>query len=88
MSHHVATLRFILGQGQSIGPIRLQELWIIATQSSDVAVERNALGHNQERPVYTLFAPISTVDVSKIEHKLRELLGNAGLRATFVPVIR
>ncbi len=88
MSHHVATLRFTLGHGQSIGPTKLQELWIIASQSPNVAVERNARGYNQERPVYTLFAPSTAGEISKIEQQLRELLGNLGLRATFVPIVR
>ena len=88
MSHHVATLRFTLGNGQSIGPQKLQELWILASQSPDVAIERNARGFNQDRPVYTLFAPSTVGEITKIEQLLRDLLGNIGLRATFVPIVR
>jgi len=88
MEHHVATLRFTLGNGQSIGPGKLREISIIACRSPDVAVERNARGHNQERPLYTLFAPASVGETSRIEQHLRDLLGGLGLRATFVPVVR
>lgn len=88
MSHHVAALRFTLGSGQSIGPTKLRELWIIASQSPDIAVERNDRGYNQERPIYTLFAPSSVGEVGKIEQRLRELLDDMGLRASFVPIAR
>lgn len=88
MSHHVAALRFTLGNGQSIGPARLRQLWERACGSTDIAVERNDRGYNQERPIYTLFAPSTVGEIGKMEQRLRELLDASGLRASFVPIAR
>lgn len=88
MSHHVAAVRFTLGTGQSIGPVKLRELWVRACQSSDVAVERNDRGFNRERPIYTLFASSSVGETGLVEQRLRELLDDSGLRASFVPLPR
>ena len=84
--HQIAFFTFTLGRRESIGPIALRKLWAHASGIADAGVERKVVRGNEERPVYTLYAPQHLPDLPGVELRLRRLLESAGLNASLSAV--
>jgi len=86
--HHTILFQFRLSSSQSIGPRALRRLWSRACQSADVSVQREirTLGFGKSVPTYALCGPSRLDDLPVIEARLRHLLAESGLVATFSTV--
>lgn len=80
--HQIPLFTFTLGSGGSIGPTHLRAIWKRASGTSAVSVGRKVLPGNQEKPIYTLYAPQSLGDLRGVELRLRQLLEEAHLNAS------
>lgn len=84
--HQIALFTFTLNGGGSIGPTPLRDMWRRASGTSEVSVGRKLLHGNQQRPVYTLYAPQNLADLRGVEMRLRKLFEAAHLNASVVPL--
>jgi len=80
--HQIALFTFTLSGDGSIGPDALREIWKRASESNNVSVGRKLLHGNQDRPVYTLYAPQGLADLRGVEMRLRRLLEATHLNAS------
>lgn len=80
--HQIAFFTFTLGRRESIGPTALRRLWARASGIADAGVARKVVHGNEERPVYTLYAPQHLPDLSGVEQRLRHSFETAHLNAS------
>ncbi|TDK23812.1 hypothetical protein E2F46_09785 [Luteimonas aestuarii] len=80
--HQIAFFTFTLGRRESIGPIPLRAMWARASGIADAGVERKVVRGDEERPLYTLYAPQHLPDLPGVEQRLRVLLEAAHLKAS------
>lgn len=81
--HQIAMFKFTLGSNESIGPAALQALWVRASGTTNVSVDRREQpGFRPGRPVYTLYAPQGLGDLREVELRLRHLLEAAHVNAS------
>ena len=88
MKHQIAMFRFTLGNGQSIGPSALQQLWERCCGTRDVSVGRHVESFGGRRVTYSLYASQRLADLDTVETRLRELLDDGQYAAALVPLHR
>ena len=71
----VRWLTFRLMNGQSIGPDRLKDGWVIASETRHCGVRREAI-------VYALYAPANLASPRRAEMRMREFLMSSGYTFT------
>ena len=84
MKHQIAMFKFTLGNGQSISPSALQDLWVRASQSQQVSVGRQAGPSGDSRPTYSLYASQHLENLSQVELRLRKVLEERNLSASLI----
>jgi hypothetical protein len=81
--HQIAMFKFTLGNNESIGPAALRALWVRASGTPNVGVDRrDQPGFRPGRPVYTLYAPQGLDNLREVELRLRRLLEAAHVNAS------
>ena len=86
MKHQIAMFKFTLGNGQSIGPAALQELWERCCGTRNVSVGRNAESFDGRRVTYSLYAPQQLPQLEQVEMRLRQMLEERRLSASVTPL--
>ena len=88
MKHQIAMFKFTLGNGQSIGPAALQQMWERCCGTSNVSVGRHVDSFGAQRVTYSLYAPQQLPDLDKVEQRLRHMLDDGKFSASLVPLHR
>jgi hypothetical protein len=88
MKHQIAMFKFTLGNGQSIGPAALQQLWERCCGSTNVSVGRHAETFGGHRVTYSLYASQHLPDLEKVEKRLRHMLDDSKFAASLIPLHR
>lgn len=86
MKHQIAMFKFTLGNGQSIGPAALQQLWERCCGTSDVSVGRHVESFGGQRVTYSLYASQHLDNLDKVEMRLRRMLDDGKFSASLVPL--
>jgi hypothetical protein len=74
---------FTLGKDESIGPHALRSLWVEASGTRNIGVDRKEpFDGRRNRPIYTLYAPQELGDLHAVELRLRRMLEAAHLHAS------
>nr|WP_232503936.1 hypothetical protein [Stenotrophomonas sp. 8(2023)] len=76
----VRWLTFRLKNGQSIGPERLKDGWVIASETARCEVRREHI--EGSGLVYALYAPASLASPRRAEMRMREFLMSSGYTFT------
>lgn len=76
----VRWLTFRLMNGQSIGPDRLKDGWVIASETRHCGVRREAV--EGAGVVYALYAPANLASPRRAEMRMREFLMSSGYTFT------
>jgi hypothetical protein len=84
MAHLIPMFKFTLGQGQSIGPAALRDLWAQACGTRHVSVSRQEGFGGDGRPTYSLLASQHLPDLPQVEVRLRRALDAQHLRASLI----
>lgn len=85
MKRSVEFFRFTLGNGQSISPVALKELWADACQTPYVSVARQATGFNSGgKAVYSLYADPGLPNLAQVEQRLRSRMEQVHLRPSLI----
>lgn len=88
MKHQIAMFKFTLGNGQSIGPMALQQLWERCCGAANVSVGRHVESFGGRRVTYCLYAPQHLANLDKVEMRLRQLLDDGKLSASLIALHR
>lgn len=88
MKHQIAMFKFTLGNGQSIGPAALQEMWERCCGTTNVSVGRQAESFGRGRATYSLYAPQQLSNLKQVEMRLRRMLEDRMLSASLIPLHR
>jgi hypothetical protein len=88
MKHQIAMFKFTLGNGQSIGPAALQQLWERCCGTNNVSVGRHAESFGGNRVTYSLYASQHLPDLEKVEKRLRHMLDDGKFAASLIPLHR
>ena len=88
MKHQIAMFKFTLGNGQSIGPAALQNLWRRCCGTSEVSVGRDTVSNGSRGVTYSLYAPQHLPDLERVEMRLRRMLEDDKLSALLIPLHR
>lgn len=89
MEHHVEWFQFTLPTDQTIGPDALRVIWMAASGTSNISVQRNSrtvLG--RRTAVYSLRASPRLSGIPQIEERLRGLMREARLNSKLTLVAR
>lgn len=88
MKHQIAMFKFTLGNGQSIGPAALQELWERCCGTTNVSVGRHAESFGGRRVTYSLYAPQQLPHLEQVEKRLRQMLDARKFSASLIALHR
>lgn len=85
MRRSIEFFRFTLGNGQSISPRTLRDLWADACQSTDVSVGRQIASFSAGgKAVYSLYADPNLSNLALVEQRLRQRMEQAHLRPALI----
>lgn len=85
MSNHIQWFQLNVTNGQSIGPAALREIWSRAAESNEISVSRRSRERNVgNTDIYAFLASPRLKNVSQVEIRLRQLLGESRLIGTLI----
>ncbi len=88
MKPMITIFKFTIGNGQSIGPETLQQVWANACRTSDVGVGRVPGTRQGDKPTYSLYGRQNLANLVEIEKRLLTLFDEMQLHVSVVCVDR